>query len=122
MNLRGLDFMVDDPTSAAILLCFRKERDRLNVLSGAEILDSVGQYYVEAIQLGQHLGAVRTDLPLELLVLTAQSVAAACDQWFISNPAAAKKPQRKLHAKRFAELIRRLLERTENVAQRARRG
>ena len=111
MNRRGLDFMVDDPTSAAILLSFRNEHGRLDVLSGAELFDSVGRYYQDAIRLGQRLGAVRRDLPLDLLVLTAQSVAAACDQWFVGNPSATRKSQRTLTARRFTDLMRRMLER-----------
>ena len=110
MNRRGLDFMVDDPTSAAILLCFRNERGRLDLLSGTELFDSVSQYYQDAIRLGQRLGAVRRDLPLDLLVLTAQSVAAACDQWFVENPSAARKSQRTITARRFTDLMRRMLE------------
>lgn len=110
MNRRGLDFMVDDPTAAAVLVCFRNERGRLDLLSGAELFDSVGKYYQDAIRLGQRLGAVRRDLPLDLLVLTTQSVAAACDQWFVENPSATRKSQRTITARRFTDLMRRVLE------------
>lgn len=110
LNRRGLDFMVRDPTSAAVLHCFRNERERLSLLSAADVRGSLGQHYSALIALGQRLGAVRRDVPAELLTATAEAMLGACDQWFIGHARATRSTERALNARRFTELLRRLLE------------
>jgi AcrR family transcriptional regulator len=82
LTVRGMNFMHDDPVSAALLQTFAKERFRPDVLTAPELLKSIGDTYGMLIRLGQQLGAVRTDLPFELLLSSVQAVAGAFDQWF----------------------------------------
>ena len=83
LTLRGLNFVHDDPTSAALLQAFARERFRIDVLSSPELLKGMGDTYALLIRLGQQLGAVRQDLPFELLLGSVQAVAGAFDQWFV---------------------------------------
>lgn len=83
LTMRGLSFVRADPTSAALLQAFARERFRIDVRSSPELLKGIGDTYVALIRLGQQLGAVRQDLPFELLLGSVQAVVGAFDQWFV---------------------------------------
>jgi len=107
---RGFEFMQQDPTSAALIQCFVRERAMLDVLASAELLHSVEHYYVELIQVGQALGAVRRDLPLGLLAELGSALSSVFDRWFVATAADADATQLGELTRQFTELSRQLFE------------
>jgi len=107
---RGMRFMRKDPTSAALMQCFVREQRTLGVLASSALHDSVEGYYAELIGLGRTLGAVRHDLPEQLLLDVARAVSTAFDQWFITQGQHATAARMRQLAEQFADLTRRLLE------------
>jgi TetR/AcrR family transcriptional regulator, transcriptional repressor of aconitase len=110
LNLHGLEFMQQEPIAAAVMQAFSLERSQLDLLRSPKLLATLEGSYVELIQAGQALGAVRTDLPLELMLGASTALSAACDQWFIEHAKDAGPAELKRLAGSFAELSRRLLQ------------
>lgn len=110
LNLHGLEFMQEDPTAAAVMQAFSLERAQLDLLRSPKLMATLEGSYTQLIQAGQALGAVRTDLPLELILATSTALSAACDQWFVQHAKAAGPAERRRLARSFADLSRRLLQ------------
>jgi AcrR family transcriptional regulator len=107
---RGMQFMLEDPTSAALMQSFVREQRGLGVLASSQVLDSVERYYVELLELGRSLGAVRKDLPQQLLLDVARALSAAFDQWFIAHGQGLTPAKVRKLAGQFSDMTRRLLQ------------
>lgn len=107
---RGMHFMRKDPISAALMQCFVREQRALGVLGSSALQDDVEGYYVHLLGLGRTLGAVRKDLPQQLLLDVARAISTAFDQWFIAHGQQATPSKMRKLASQFADMTRRLLE------------
>lgn len=105
---RGMRFLREDPTSAALMLCFVREQRSLGVLASAALHASVEGYYTQMLELGRELGAIRRDIPELLLREVARAVSMAFDQWFVAHGAEATPAQMRKLAAQFADMNRRL--------------
>ncbi len=86
LNLRGMEFMLEDPTSAALMQCVAREGTSAELITAAEsVLIATTSYHRELLVLGQRLGAVRQDAPLDLLVAMSRACATASDGWFAEH-------------------------------------
>ena len=115
LNLRGFRFMLEDPTSAALMECFRREASSIEqVFADDQLLASQDRYHRELLSLGQKLGAVRTDVPLEHLAFLSKTLTSASDQAFAleyRRDGAAKVTRRlRAIAAEWTDALRRLLE------------
>jgi hypothetical protein len=79
-------------------------------LSSDQVLSGIASFYVDSLRLGQALGAVRNDLPLDMLVDASRALALAHDQWFVRSAASGTVPDSRLTAERYLDLTRRILE------------
>ncbi len=80
----GYEFMIEDPTSAHLMQCMQREEALLGELVSSELLASMQDYWDEMINSGQRLGAIRSDLPRNLLVATLRDIGMTFDRWFIT--------------------------------------
>jgi len=115
VNLRGFRFMLEDPTSAALMECLRREASSLEqIFVDDQLLASIDRYHRELLSLGQRLGAVRTDLPIEHLAFLSKTITSAGDQAFaveFRRDGAAKVTRRlRAIAAEWTDALRRLLE------------
>jgi AcrR family transcriptional regulator len=122
INLRGFRFMLEDPTSAALMECLRREASSLEqVFADDQLLASQDRYHRELLSLGQELGAVRTDVPLSHLAFLSKTITSASDQAFAAEyrrDGAAKVTRRlRAIAAEWTDALRRLLEPKVVVAQ-----
>ena len=86
MYTRGLRFMLDDPRNAALCLSVvhaRAGHDGHPAL--LRLNEQMVQWVTALVVQGQTLGAVRTDLPSELIVHAALALMDAGDRWLASN-------------------------------------
>ena len=79
----GFQIMLADPTLAGLLQCLEREQALLGELAAERVLQKMSGFYVSMLELGQRLGAVRTDLPLALLAEVARGIAVSFDRWFV---------------------------------------
>jgi hypothetical protein len=126
LNLRGFRFMLQDPTSAALMECLRREASNLEqVLADDQLLASQERYHRELLSVGQKLGAVRTDAPLEHLTFLSKTLTSASDQAFVAEyrrDGAAKVTRRlRAIAAEWTDALRRLLEPKAEAAPRRKR-
>lgn len=127
LNLRGFRFMLEDPTSAALMECLRREVSSLEqVFADDQLLAAQDRYHRELLSLGQTLGAVRTDLPLEHLAFLSKTLTSASDQAFAAEyrrDGAAKVTRRlRAIAAEWTDALRRLLEPRAEAARPLRRA
>ncbi|HSC88495.1 MAG TPA: TetR/AcrR family transcriptional regulator [Polyangiaceae bacterium] len=108
LAVEGFEFMLRDPQSAAVMRCMQQDSALLAELTADEVLDSLVHYYRRLLVLGQALGAVRTDLPLDLLTQTTRAATLAFDQWFIQQPRSDALVQ--TSADYYLDVVRRLVE------------
>jgi AcrR family transcriptional regulator len=104
INLLGLEFMQRDPTSAKVLRAVRDERVLGEVLASAELSLSLEAHYIELVKLGQALGAVRDDVPFQLIVELAQALSSTFDTWFVANAFEAGEAKLETYARTFTRL------------------
>lgn len=115
LNLRGFRFMLEDPTSAALMECLRREASSFDrILADDALLATVDQYHREIVVVGQRLGAVRTDATLEHLSFLSRMLSSAADQMFVAEYRrdGAAKVTRRLQAiaSEWTDAFRRLFE------------
>lgn len=110
---RGYVFMLEDPTAANLMLCIQREQQLLSELGSGELLESINAFYDDMVRLGQALGAVRSDVPQNLLVALVRDMTMTFDRWFIG--ARAVSGQSDAHdvtpvsaARTFTEIVQRL--------------
>ena len=104
----GYEFMLDDPVAAELMLCVQRERHLLDEFASERLLESMRAFYSGLVAEGQRLGAVRTDLPAELLVELVRDTTLAFDRWFITERAGSAPPSPASAASTFTEVIGRL--------------
>ncbi|HET9954954.1 MAG TPA: hypothetical protein VFQ61_10645, partial [Polyangiaceae bacterium] len=88
-STRGFEFMLEDPVAANLMQCLQREQSLLAELRSSDLLESIDEFYAELTRRGQELGAVRVDLPAELLVALVRDLAMTFDRWFITARAGA---------------------------------
>jgi AcrR family transcriptional regulator len=114
LNLEGMRFMIEDPTSAALLRRLATEGPGVDLVHSKRVLADLDGHYRGLLLLGQRLGAVRTDLPVELLAGLGRTVGATFDRWIFSELGAGpgRMSQRRMRkvADQWTDLSRRLLE------------
>jgi AcrR family transcriptional regulator len=116
---RGYVFMLEDPTAASLMSCIQREQALLSELGSSELLASIDGFYDDMVHLGQSLGAVRSDVPQDLLVALVRDMAMTFDRWFIAARAATVETgETAAHevtpasaARAFTEIARRLCQR-----------
>jgi AcrR family transcriptional regulator len=121
LNLRGFRFMLEDPTSAALMECLRREASSLeHVFADDQLLAELDRYHRELLGVGQKLGAVRTDAPLEHLAFLSKTLTSASDQAFAAEYRrdGESKLRRRLRgiAAEWTDALKRLLEPKAGVA------
>ncbi|MFH2009682.1 MAG: TetR/AcrR family transcriptional regulator [bacterium] len=77
-----------------------------------ELFDMGRGFSVQLLQLGQSLGAVRDDLPFELLVNLVTAVDEAGDMWLADNLDVISEEEFRTWGMAFTDLLRRMLEPT----------
>jgi AcrR family transcriptional regulator len=82
-SLLGYEFMLDDPTAALLVQCVQRELPLLGELGSEKLLGSMVGFYASMVEEGQRLGAVRTDLPFDLLVALVRDTTITFDRWFV---------------------------------------
>ncbi|MBX3191547.1 MAG: TetR/AcrR family transcriptional regulator [Labilithrix sp.] len=109
-SLMGFEYMLDDPTAAALMLSVQRDVGLVADLGSSDLLASMNAYYAGVLAEGQRLGAVRKDLPRPLLIAAVRNLAVTFDQWFIAERAAAARPPSPASsAKLFTQAARRLV-------------
>jgi len=109
-SVLGFEFILRDPRASAILQCMQRDPALLSELVSDQVLSSGAAYYSEMLTLGQALGAVRADLPLEILIEAVGGLAVTFDQWFVKTISTGSSPDPRLAAERWTDLIRRMIE------------
>jgi AcrR family transcriptional regulator len=104
----GYEFMLGDPVAAQLMLCIQRERHLLDEFASERLLQSMRVFYGGVVAEGQRLGAIRTDLPEDLLVELVRDTTMTFDRWFITSRAGATPPSPALAARAFTEVIGRL--------------
>jgi AcrR family transcriptional regulator len=110
---RGYAFMLEDSTAANLMLCIQREQALLSEIGSSELLASINGFYIDMVRLGQALGAVRSDVPQDLLVALVRDMALTFDRWFIGarvadGEVAADAVTPASAARTFTEIARRL--------------
>lgn len=109
MYERTLRFMLDDPCSAALCLSITRARERLE---GHPELLALNQRMIEwtrgLVHKGQQIGAVRGDLPTELLVHAALALMDGGDRWLAGRWSEMTKDDVEATASTLVGLFRRL--------------
>lgn len=108
LHLIGFEFQKSHPLAAQLTLAAAESPARLS-LAQASIEGAVTTQarYEEWITLGQALGAVRTDMPLDLLVRICVQNSSMVDTWFAERACVATKAQMVEWAALFTDLLRR---------------
>jgi AcrR family transcriptional regulator len=109
-SLAGFEVMLRDPTIAALMQCMEREQALLGELDSERVVQSQARFYQDMLLEGQRLGAVRSDLPLPLLVNAARGLAIAFDRWFVVEWHKPDFVGLEAAAKMFTALARRLCE------------
>jgi TetR/AcrR family transcriptional regulator, transcriptional repressor of aconitase len=108
-SILGYEFMLVDPTAADLMQCFQRERALLGELGSESLLRSMDGFYSAMIEEGQTLGAIRADLPAELLVAVVRDTTMTFDRWFVAARAdGALWPTPADAARIFTDIVRRI--------------
>jgi len=82
MYARSLEYMLEHPSNAALCLSITRARQSSGGHAVVQALSAQVMQWAEAlVRIGQNLGAVRTDLPEDLMVQVVVSVMDAGDRW-----------------------------------------
>jgi AcrR family transcriptional regulator len=104
----GYEFMLEDPVAAKLMLCIQRERKLLDELASERLVESMRAFYRNLVMEGQRLGAVRTDLPEDLLLELVRDTTMTFDRWFVATRASVAPPSPIVAARTFTEVVRRL--------------
>lgn len=86
MYERSMRFMLADPRNAALCLSITRARERLEGHPALLALHQrMGEWTLELVRHGRAVGAVRTDLPDDLMVQVAVSMMDAGDRWLATH-------------------------------------
>ena len=84
MYARCLRFFMDDPQSAALCLSVARARERQEAHPALAKMSAQMLTWMQAlVRHGQSVGAVRTDVPAELMVLMGIALVEAGDRWLV---------------------------------------
>jgi len=111
LHLVGFEYQQSHPLAARLTLAAAQSPARLSLAQASiEGASSTVERYQEWLRLGQGLGAIRTDLPEEILVPLCIQNAATVDAWFAERAPYATQQQMEESATTFTDLLRRMLE------------
>jgi AcrR family transcriptional regulator len=79
----GFESMLADPTLAGLLQCLEREQALLGELAAERVLQKMSGFYRGMLEVGQRLGAVRSDVPPALLAEVVRGIAVSFDRWFV---------------------------------------
>jgi AcrR family transcriptional regulator len=86
MYERSLRFMLADPRNAALCLAVTRAREQLEGHPAlAELQERMQAWTTALVDRGRELGAVRTDIPADLMVQVAISMMDAGDRWLAAH-------------------------------------
>ena len=86
MYTRSLRFMLEDPHSAALCLAITRARERLEGQPAlVELNARMHEWTTELVRYGREVGAVRTDVPADLMVQVGLSMMDAGDRWLATR-------------------------------------
>jgi hypothetical protein len=86
MYERSLRFMLADPKNAALILNITRARERLEGHVALLALQKAMQSWIEElVRHGRAIGAVRSDIPPELIVQVSLSMMDAGDRWLAAH-------------------------------------
>lgn len=106
---RSLRFMLADRTNAAICLCITRARERReNHTALVELQRQLEHWATEIVRSGRAVGAVRDDIPPELLLQATLSIMEAGDRWLASRWADFTDADVASTAKTMVDLFKRL--------------
>jgi|JI10StandDraft_1071094.scaffolds.fasta_scaffold43198_2 AcrR family transcriptional regulator len=106
---RSLRFMLADRTNAAICLCITRSRERREDHAAlVELQRQMEHWTNEIIRSGRSVGAVRDDIPPELLLQVALSMMDAGDRWLASRWGEFKPEDVASTAKTMVDLFKRV--------------
>lgn len=104
----GYEFMLEDPTAAALMMCLQREKALLDELGSTELLGVIEAFYADMIREGQRLGTVRADMPFDLVVALVRDASMTFDRWFITARSASTSPSPREAARWYTEVVQRL--------------
>jgi AcrR family transcriptional regulator len=81
LNLRGMQFMLEDPLSARLQQAVQRSTEGRPSTSALET--RLMQRYRELVEIGRSLGAIGDDLPAELVAALALTMSLGLDDWFM---------------------------------------
>ena len=109
MYARSLRFMLADPKNAALCLSIAKARERLE---GHPVLTMLNERMIEwtsaLVAQGQALGAIRADVPADLLVHAGLALMDAGDRWLAARWSELNEDAVESTAKTMVDLYRRV--------------
>lgn len=86
MYARSMRFMLADPRNAALCLAITRARERFEGQPALVALNKrMYEWTTELVRHGREVGAVRTDLPAELVVHVSLALIEAGDRWLASR-------------------------------------
>lgn len=86
LYVKSLRFMLADPKNAALCLSLTRARQRFEGHRAlVELNNQILEWTRALVEMGQRVGAVRTDLPTELVVQMALALMDAGDRWLFSR-------------------------------------
>jgi AcrR family transcriptional regulator len=107
--VRSLRFMLADPKNAAVCLAVTRARERLEGHPALlELHQRMREWTSELVRHGREVGAVRTDIPAELLVQVGLSMMDAGDRWLASRWNELTPDKAEATAKTMVDLFRRV--------------
>jgi len=109
MYVRSLRFMLADPKNAAVCLVVTRARERLEGHPALlELHQRMREWTSELVRHGREVGAVRSDIPAELLVQVGLSMMDAGDRWLASQWNEITSDEVESTAKQMVDLFRRV--------------
>jgi len=111
LHLMGFDYQADTPVAGQLSLAALRSSVRFQL--GDALLHGEGttrQQHRTWVQQGQALGAVRTDLPEDLLVEMSVNQALFVDEWFAAHHLSSSCAERKVLAAQFTDVSKRMFQ------------
>ena len=119
LNRVGFRFQNENPMAARLSRAASGSAQRDDLArAGVRHAGSTHERYAEWLALGQRLGAVRDDLPQELLISLCVQTTTCIDAWFAELAGAATRAEVEQLARSAADLSRRMLHTAEPRAER----
>lgn len=107
MSIEGNEFILRNPRASAVMRCMQTEPALAALLEDHEVLATLTSFYEDAARLGRELGAIRADLPLDLVAAVARNWALTSDHWFVQRANGPDAVSPRAAAVLYVDLLRR---------------